>query len=55
MTYYGTREQDWDYRNAAWDRGCTCPMLPAHIHLVDCPLHETAEEMAARLDEEHDG
>lgn len=50
---YSYHQQTIDYRREAWAAGCTCPMLPPHIHLVECPQHETPEQMAERLEEEH--
>ena len=42
MTERGYAEQARHYREAAWDRGCTCPSLMApHTHLLECPLYET--------------
>lgn len=52
--YVYTRwQQTKDYRHAAWDLGCTCGMLPPHVHDPACPLYEKPAEMAERLEEEH--
>ena len=60
MTY---AEQDRHYRIAARDRGCTCPDLPAHVHLLDCPLYVVPggvpgglhdHELHEELDKAHD-
>lgn len=59
MSFYSYQRQAEDYRNAAWDQGCTCPLLPPHVHLDDCPLSaKTWEprdraEYLAFLEEEH--
>ena len=38
---YTYAEQAAHYRQAARDRGCTCPDLMApHTHLLECPLYE---------------
>ena len=54
MTYYSYAEQVRHYRIAAWDRGCTCPELPPHIHLVECPLYETPGGVPTHLHEHRD-
>jgi len=51
---YSQAEQDKHYREAAWDRGCSCPMLPAHVHLLGCLLYRPAEEWLEELDKAHD-
>jgi hypothetical protein len=45
--------QAQDYRRAARELGCLCPVLPPHVHLPSCPMYETPAQMAERLDEEH--
>ena len=43
--WYSYAEQAKHYRESARDRGCTCPMMPPHIHLGDCPLFSPAADV----------
>ena len=52
--FYGYAQQAREYRDAARDLGCRCPdSLPPFVHLMDCDLYESADAMAARLEDEH--
>jgi len=51
---YTEAEQDRHYREEARVMGCICPDLPAHVHLVQCPLYRPAEEWLEELDKSHD-
>jgi hypothetical protein len=57
-SWYSYAEQIRQYREEAWDMGCTCPMLPPHIHLGTCPLYPAVkawnEDYTYHLDQEHE-
>jgi hypothetical protein len=54
MTYYSEREQDRHYRETARELGCICGDLPAHVHILECPLYRPAEEWLEELSKSHD-
>lgn len=56
---YPYAQQAADFRQAARDRGCTCPDgLFSHTHLIECPLYEVPGGVPSafhdHLDQEHD-
>lgn len=52
--YYAEWEQTKDYRLAAWELGCVCPLLtPSHVHWRRCPMYETPAQVSERLEAEH--